>query len=211
MNTSMQLGIDFGTTRTVVAIADRGNYPVVDFVDHHGDAASAIPSMVAARDGELRFGFDAVAVAGDPTFTVLRSFKRLFSNPTAGPEQRIRIGDTTVTLGAVLTGFFEHVRDAIVKRSSSARTRTLHAAVAVPANALGNQRLTTLDAFRRAGFDAFAILNEPSAHIKVMNSCSSRQASKKSRQAATQRAKAPRRQDLFKFSSLVLPYSLGLR
>jgi molecular chaperone DnaK (HSP70) len=159
----VQLGIDFGTTRTVVAIADRGNYPVVDFVDHDGDVASAIPSMVAARDGELRFGFDAVAVAGDPAFTVLRSFKRLFSSPTAGPDHPIRLGDTTVTLGQVLGGFFEYVREAIVKRSSVQKTRTLRAAVAVPANALGNQRLTTLDAFRRAGFDAFAILNEPSA------------------------------------------------
>ncbi len=53
----MQLGVDFGTTRTVVALAERGNYPVVDFVGQDGDATSAVPSMVAARDGELRFGF----------------------------------------------------------------------------------------------------------------------------------------------------------
>ncbi len=164
----MQLGIDFGTTRTVVAIADRGNYPVVDFMDRAGDAASAIPSMVAARDGELVFGFDAVAAASDPTFTVMRSFKRLFANPSlagAGPDHEIRIGDTTTTFSRVLTGFFEYVREALVKRTTaqSRRTKTLRAAVAVPANALGNQRLATLDAFRRAGFDAFAMLNEPSA------------------------------------------------
>ncbi len=161
----MELGIDFGTTRTVVALADRGNYPVVDFIDHEGDAASAIPSMVAARDGELRFGFDAAAVTNDPTFTVMRSFKRIFATENAGPSHVVRIGDTVVTFGELLTGFFGYVRDAIVKRSSRRRAKAteLRAAVAVPANALGAQRLTTLDAFRRAGFDALAMLNEPSA------------------------------------------------
>jgi molecular chaperone DnaK (HSP70) len=77
--TDRVFGIDFGTTRTVVACADRGNHPVVDFVDDAGDARGWIPSMVAERDGELRFGFDAAAVVDDPSFTVARSFKRLVS------------------------------------------------------------------------------------------------------------------------------------
>jgi molecular chaperone DnaK (HSP70) len=168
----VQLGIDFGTTRTVVAFADRGNYPVVDFVDANGDAAGWIPSMVAARDGEqggeLRYGFDAAAVAGDPSYTTLHSFKRLLADPQAGPGHEVRIGDVTVTLGDLLAGFFAHVRDAVLERSSARRTRRkkdppLGAAIAVPANALGAQRLTTVDAFRRAGFEVGAMLNEPSA------------------------------------------------
>jgi molecular chaperone DnaK (HSP70) len=162
----MHLGIDFGTTRTVVAFADRGNYPVVDFVDHRGDAASAIPSLVAARDGEIRYGFDAAAVAGDPSFRKLPSFKRLFSSP-AWSGAGIAIGDTVVSPGELLQGFFEYVHDAVVKRSTAGRRRArggpLVAAIAVPANALGAQRLATLDAFRRAGFEVSAVLNEPSA------------------------------------------------
>lgn len=161
----MRFGIDFGTTRTVVALADRGNYPVVDFVDHEGNAASAIPSVVAARGGELRFGFDAVAVAEDRSFARLASFKRLFANP--GKLRDITIGDTVVSLAELLTGFFEYVKAAIAERSTAGRTRTrdkgLSAAIAVPANALGAQRLVTLDAFRRAGFDVGVVLNEPSA------------------------------------------------
>ena len=39
----------------------------------------------------------------------------------------------------------------------------LEVAVAVPANAHGPQRFLTLDAFRRAGFEVRALLNEPSA------------------------------------------------
>src|SRR5580658_7514891 len=163
----MKLGIDFGTTRTVVALADRGNYPVVDFVGHDGDATSAIPSIVAARGGELRFGFDAAAVADDRTFTQLRSFKRLFTNSRKNSAPHVTIGDTVVSLGELLTGFFEYLRDAIIERSTAGRPRSrsapLSAAIAVPANALGAQRLVTLDAFRRAGFEVNAVLNEPSA------------------------------------------------
>ena len=34
---AMLLGIDYGTTRTVVAVVDRGNYPVVSFQTAEGD------------------------------------------------------------------------------------------------------------------------------------------------------------------------------
>ncbi len=68
----MRLGIDFGTTRTVV-MRRRGSHPVIDFVDEAGDARGWIPTVVAARDGELRFGLDAIAVADDPSFELVRS------------------------------------------------------------------------------------------------------------------------------------------
>ena len=41
--TDIDLGIDLGTTRTVVARADRGNYPVLSFADEHGDEHDFIP------------------------------------------------------------------------------------------------------------------------------------------------------------------------
>jgi molecular chaperone DnaK (HSP70) len=49
----MHLGIDFGTTRTAVACADRGNHPVVTFSDGNGDPIPWIPTLLAERDGEL--------------------------------------------------------------------------------------------------------------------------------------------------------------
>jgi molecular chaperone DnaK (HSP70) len=163
----VRLGIDFGTTRTVVACADRGNHPVVGFADAAGDAAEWIPSIVAERDGELRFGFDAAAVADDPSFTVLRSFKRLLSRPDAGPFQTVVLGSTALTLGDLIARFVGYVREALVTcsdvRRSLSRGQALQAAIAVPANAFGAQRFVTLDAFRRAGFDVTAMLNEPSA------------------------------------------------
>jgi molecular chaperone DnaK (HSP70) len=163
----VRLGIDFGTTRTVVACADRGNHPVIGFSDAAGDSAEAIPSIVAEREGELRFGFDAAAVADDPSFTVLRSFKRLLSRHDAGPAQTVAVGGTVLALGDLMGRYLCYVRDAITTRSdvrrSFSRGRELHAAVAAPANAYGPQRFMTLDAFRRAGFHVTAMLNEPSA------------------------------------------------
>ena len=163
----MQLGIDFGTTRTVVACADRGNHPVVGFTDPAGDSAAWIPSVVAGRDGELRYGFDAIAAARDPSWTLVRSFKRALSGADAGPGQRIPVGGMQVRAGDLVTGFLTYVRQALLERSdvrrSLARKPSLRAAVAVPANAHGAQRLVTMDAFRRAGFEVAAMLNEPSA------------------------------------------------
>ena len=53
----MRVGIDFGTTHTVAAVVDRGNYPVVSF-----DGLDTWPSLIAANDaGDLRFGLDAAA------------------------------------------------------------------------------------------------------------------------------------------------------
>ncbi len=158
----LDFGIDFGTTRTVVACADRGNHPVVGFHDASGDAVQWIPTVVAERDGALCYGLDA---AGGEGLHVVRSFKRLLSTAN-GPEQTVRVGATEIALGDLVAGFVGHVREALVKRSDVRRSIAkggLRAAVAVPANAHSAQRLITLDAFRRAGFDSVAMLNEPSA------------------------------------------------
>ena len=160
----MKLGIDFGTTRTVVACADRGNYPVVSFFDVDGDAHDYYPSVVAERAGELRFGWNAVAVAEDPSYSVVRSFKRLLAGPDAVPQRPMRVGTTTLALGEVIHRFVASLRDALLTRSNmSGPTGAIRSVVGVPANAFGAQRFVTLDAFRRAGLAPVAMLNEPSA------------------------------------------------
>jgi molecular chaperone DnaK (HSP70) len=163
----MRLGIDFGTTRTLVACADRGNYPIVQFVDRAGDAADFIPSIVAERDGELLYGLDAAAVVDDSSFAVRRSFKRLLSGPRATPGDAVSVGSRIVRLDDLVWGFLSHVRKALLERSNVRRKlksdAELAAVVGVPANAFAAQRLVTIDAFRRAGFDVTAVLNEPSA------------------------------------------------
>lgn len=163
----MRLGIDFGTTRTVVACCDRGNYPVISFLDDAGDTVDFFPSIVAERKGELRFGLDALKTAADPEWTLVRSFKRILSGPRSSPDADVRIGGTRITVLELLTRFLLALRDAVLTRSNRPKKRAddgrLIAVVATPANAHGSQRFVTLDAFRRAGFEVTALLNEPSA------------------------------------------------
>ncbi|HYZ89533.1 MAG TPA: Hsp70 family protein [Myxococcales bacterium] len=155
----MRLGIDFGTTHTVVAAVDRGNYPIVSF-----EHADFVPSIAAARaDGTLRFGAQATAVLNDPEWTVLRSFKRLLNE--AGPATEVAIGPRTLRLIDVLAGFLAHVREELHLRSNAhlRKGEPLQIAASVPANASNAQRMLTVDGFRRAGFDVAALVNEPSA------------------------------------------------
>ena len=148
----MRFGIDFGTTHTVVALVDRGNYPIVSF-----EGGDAIPSLISARGGELRFG------AAEPGWEVLRSFKRLLND--AHPGSTVRLGGREHLLGDLLTQFLAHLRDEIASRSNAGLRKhdAIEVAVSVPANASTAQRLITMDAYRRAGFDVKAVLNEPSA------------------------------------------------
>ena len=55
----MRFGVDFGTTHTTVAYADRGNYPVVSFGNEAGDWIDYIPSLVAWDGAKLVYGFEA--------------------------------------------------------------------------------------------------------------------------------------------------------
>jgi molecular chaperone DnaK (HSP70) len=162
-----KLGVDFGTTRTVVACVDRGNYPIVSFLDEAGDAHDWFPSLVAERAGELRFGWAAFAVHADPSFATVRSFKRLLSDAHAVPGTRVRVGSLEIPIDELVTRFLTALLEAVRHRSNvSVKSRTpatVASVVAVPANANAAQRFVTLDAFRRAGFAPRAMLNEPSA------------------------------------------------
>src|ERR1700741_1800585 len=82
-----RLGIDLGTTRVVVASADRGNYPIVTFETNSGDGAEWVPCLVEERGGVLRFGHAAHDVAADPSWRLHRSLKRLLA--TGGPADRV--------------------------------------------------------------------------------------------------------------------------
>jgi molecular chaperone DnaK (HSP70) len=155
----MRVGIDFGTTHTVVAAVDRGNYPVVSF-----DGVDAWPSIIAANAaGELRFGADAAAVRHEPGWSVLRSFKRLLND--AGPQTEVTLAGRDYRLADLLTGFLAQLKTDLQRHSNAAVApgEAIEAAISVPANASSAQRLLTLDAYVAAGFHVVALLNEPSA------------------------------------------------
>ena len=80
----MRLGIDFGTTHTVAALVDRGNYPVVAFA---GDDLFPSVAAVATASDELRFGPRALAALERPGWRPVRSFKRLLAAVLAHLEE----------------------------------------------------------------------------------------------------------------------------
>ena len=137
------------------------------FVDEAGDAKGWIPTVVAERQGELRFGLDAIAVADDSSFEIVRSFKRLLSRSDLSPDHSVRLGSTVLPVADLVAQFLVHVRQALFTRSNLRRKFAsdgeICAVVGVPANAYAAQRLLTLEAFRRAGFAVQAMVNEPSA------------------------------------------------
>lgn len=157
------MGIDFGTTRTVVACVDRGNYPVVGFFDPDGDSHEYFPSVAALTDDGLVFGFEALD-AGARGAPLVRSFKRALSAPSVTGDTLVHVGGQLIPLPELLAGYFTALRGALLTSSSVSEEEELGpVVVATPAHAHGAQRMMTLDAFHAAGFVVAKMINEPSA------------------------------------------------
>jgi molecular chaperone DnaK (HSP70) len=162
----VRLGIDFGTTHTSVAVADRGNYPVVAFEGPSGDSLDAYPSLVAPPTrpgGAWRFGLDALDLPASTP--LLRAFKRSLGRPDATPQLELELGGARIGLLELLVGFLGALRRDLGRSSlgPAAAGARPEAVVATPAIATAAQRFLTLEAFRLAGFDVRAVLGEPAA------------------------------------------------
>jgi molecular chaperone DnaK (HSP70) len=159
----MRLGIDFGTTRIVVAAVDRGNYPVAQFETPDGVTADWFPPLIAIRGEERRYGWDAWSLQSEPGWTIVRSLKRLLRN--AGPATEVEIAEQSLPMQLLLDELTAQLRTELVERStlSGGPDEQLEIYLGVPANANSNQRFLEVEAFRRSGFEVLGLLNEPSA------------------------------------------------
>jgi molecular chaperone DnaK (HSP70) len=156
----MRLGIDFGTTRTVVAVARDGRHPLVTF-EADDEARDHIPGVAAIVEGKLRVGWPAQrAIAAGTATHAIRSIKRAAASLPADDEVPGLPGVTALTL---VTTFLTMLREAILHDSNAEASGALEAMVSVPANASSRQRWLTIEAFRRAGFLPIGLLNEPTA------------------------------------------------
>jgi molecular chaperone DnaK (HSP70) len=158
----MRLGIDLGTTRTIVAMHDRGNFPVVAFTRADGDLVEHWPTVTADVEGVLVHGLAAEMAERDGAPS-LRSWKRLLTDTRQ--DEVLRIGSVETTPLALVTGFLDALRVDLLTRSNAAGllTEPLEAVISVPANAHSTQRFVTLEGFKRAGFSVLSVINEPSA------------------------------------------------
>lgn len=150
----MKLGIDFGTTRTVVAAVDRGNYPLLSFEDGEGNVYDWFPSLLALNGNQRRYGWQAWDCQSQPEWTIVRSLKRVLDN--GGPNTILQIADQQIPLMQVLQEMATAIKAGLPPEPHQIM-------LGVPANANGNQRFLTAEAFRSAGFDVMGLLNEPSA------------------------------------------------
>src|SRR5947209_4641321 len=143
----MKLGVDFGTTRIVVADADRGNYPLVSFEGPDGQARDWFPPLVAIRGSERLYAWDTWNVHGNPEWTFVRSLKRLLKE--AGPHTELMAGGERLCLRDLLVDMVSDFRRRLLTQSTLGGSpgETLEVMLGVPANANSNQRFLTADAF----------------------------------------------------------------
>jgi len=153
----MRLGIDFGTTRTLVAVVDRGNYPIATFENDEGDFQEWFPSLIAIRGDERCYGLDAVSKTTEADWTIHRSFKR--SLGAIAPNGTLFGIPAAIIVGEFLTS----LREALENRSNLDIAGPLEAVIGVPANSNSNQRFLTMEGFRLAGFQVVGVYEEPVA------------------------------------------------
>jgi molecular chaperone DnaK (HSP70) len=167
-----RLGIDYGTTNTVVVCADRGRYPLVPHITDSSIgriAREVFPSFFVydSTTGKLRFGAEAERSLAEPgaaqRFIPIRSFKRYFRNYVDG----MRIATESIPGGLDMRDTFRQFTQALyasVRNSGIVGPHEpLEAVLTWPANANGAQRHFTRSAFKEAGFSVISTLNEPSA------------------------------------------------
>ena len=167
-----RLGIDFGTTNTVVVCSDRGHYPVVP---HVADTAigrvvrEVFPSVVAYEHttGRPLYGTDAERCTALPgaagQYTVIRSIKRLLRSYAGGGRIGLDVCPGGFDTAALLRGFAEALRESVLRSGLFPADEPLQAVITWPANANGAQRHVTRASFKEAGFEIIGTLNEPTA------------------------------------------------
>lgn len=147
----------------MVALVDRGNFPLVSFEAPDGQTHDWFPP-VAAVNGERRvYGWDAIAAQEDESWSVLRSLKRYLRS--ANPHTLVPVGGQHIPLRQLMAEMMLALKAQLLEHSNltSEAEERLDVMLGVPANANSNQRFLTEEAAQVAGFNVLGLLNEPSA------------------------------------------------
>lgn len=150
------LGIDFGTTNSVVAVrtssgteAIRIDEPPMDWANLNFDLV--MPTVMAVDDaGQMLFGWAAKLYSGDK----LEAVKRLFKEEESAP-----LGGQTISVEEAATLFFSRLK----ANAAAAGIDAASAVVTIPANSRGQARFRTKLCAGMAGLEVGALINEPTA------------------------------------------------
>lgn len=184
-----RLGIDFGTTNTVVAMHDRGVFAMVNHQAQTGAGMivqEVFPSsiLVEQATGDCWYGLEAdrrfAQMGPKDGYAFVHSLKRGLRDYVQGltladVHANEGNGDGTATprpvstaavpaqVSELLTGFMKSLAASIRQSQNLDADEPLETVITFPANANGAQRHVTRQAFRNAGFEVLDTLNEPTA------------------------------------------------
>lgn len=152
-NDSVAVGIDLGTTHSVVAIASEGKATVL----HDMCGGFLIPSVVAYDDnGDVTVGKSAKQRSGSGDEKAIASIKRQMAN--AG--NIIKVGKRKLTPIEISADILRHLK----KLAENACGQPVNKAViTVPAYFDDSARQATKDAAKLAGLEVLRLINEPTA------------------------------------------------
>ena len=146
------VGIDLGTTNSVIAIAEGEEVTVIP----NAEGSRITPSVVAfTKEGEILVGEPAKRQAILNPDRTIRSIKRKM-----GTKYRVKIDDKEYTPEEISAFILQKLkRDAEAYLGEKIRK----AVITVPAYFNNAQRQATKDAGRIAGLEVLRIINEPTA------------------------------------------------
>src|SRR5690625_4776940 len=149
---SKVIGIDLGTTNSVVAVVEGGEAEVIA----NAEGGRTTPSVVAfSKDGERIVGDAAKRQAAlNPDRTVL-SIKR-----EMGTDYKAKIGDKEYTPQEISAMILQKLK---AEAENHLGTSVGKAVITVPAYFTDAQRQATHDAGKIAGLEVLRIINEPTA------------------------------------------------
>ena len=149
---SKVVGIDLGTTNSVVALIEGGEPTVI--VNQEGDRTT--PSVVAfTDDGERLVGKPAKNQAIQNPEKTIASIKRKM-----GTNTKVKAGDKEYTPQEISAAVLSKLKDAAESYLGESVTK---AVITVPAYFEDGQRKATMEAGEIAGLEVLRILNEPTA------------------------------------------------
>ena len=118
-----------------MAAVDRGNYPLVHFEAPDGQTRDWFPPVVAAKGRTRLYGWEAIAVQDQESWTVLRSLKRALR--TAGPHTLLDVAGEQVPLRTLMAEMMGALRTQLLEHSNlgAEPDEMLEAMMGVPATA----------------------------------------------------------------------------
>jgi molecular chaperone DnaK len=151
------VGIDLGTTNSVIAVLDATDSALITGEDEQG--RKTFPSVVGYHPGEQR------AVAGRPALALrgqgpapVSSVKR-----SMGLDRRFAVGPDTLTPPEVSARVLRLLRDVLARTLNDPRYLLDAAVVTMPAYFNHNQIEATRQAAELAGYEVAELLHEPTA------------------------------------------------